>query len=106
MFALDVLKEIDPSFHVRSTKDIVGGIETICSIDQCHDEAIVFIKNKKYYNKLLEQLKGSDYKKDIGIIFQESFFNTINAADKTEFLNQAKFYATIESIEFAFSTLL
>ena len=56
MFALDSFAKIDSSFQVRSAKGRAAHVATLCSLDQFHQDGMIFIKNKKYYERLLDKL--------------------------------------------------
>ena len=111
MITLDRLKEVDPSFRTHSTKEMTGALTTLCSLDRFQERGVIFIKDKKYYQKLLARFTvgGSNggssggALKDIGIIFQASLFKTIAPADRSGLLEQCAFYATVESVDLALS---
>jgi len=103
MILLERLKEADASFCVYSPKGQVKQVTTLCSLDYFNDGGIVFIKNKKYYSKLIEKTKDSGSAGNIGIVFQESFFKTICDNGNKEELNRFLFHATVESVDLAMS---
>lgn len=103
MISFDQIHEADMSFHVHSLKQMNGGVSALCSLDCFQNNGIIFIKNKKYYHSLLDKLKQGRSVENIGVIFQESFIKEINDSDKSKFLNQFRFYATVKSIDLAFS---
>lgn len=103
MILLKELKEVDSSLHIHSKEGHVEGVTTLCSLDRFNEGGIVFIKNKKFYHKLIDQLKDVKLQSSIGVIFKESFFKTDCAADQLEALNRFRFYATVESIDLALS---
>jgi len=103
MVLLEKLKEADASLRVCSTGKNVEQITTLCSLDQLHEGGIVFIKNKQYYDKLIDKLEDGESLSSIGLVFQESFFKTSSAAGSLKKLNQFRFYATVESVDLAMS---
>lgn len=103
MFTLDNLKAADTTLHVHSAKNRGAPITTLCSLNQFHKNGIIFVKNKKYFDKLQEKLKTESSLEDMGIIFQESFFETIHGNGNSEFLKRFNFFATVKSVDLAFS---
>jgi len=103
MLTLNSFKEVNSSFQVQSSKEITAPITTLCSFDHFAENGIIFIKNKKYYHKLTEKLGDGVSTKKIGIVFQSSFFKTINLNAESDFLNQFTFYATVDSVDLALS---
>jgi len=103
MVSLDKFKAVDSSFRVHSSKENDGLVATLCSLDCFHDKGVIFIKNKKYYRRLLEQLERGNIVETIGVIFKSSFLKEINGGDESKILNQFRFYATVESVDLALS---
>ena len=87
------MKAVDGSFHVHSTDEQGIEISTLCSLDQFYEGSIVFISDKKYFNRLLDKLDSIESPGTIGIVFQESFFKII-CQEQLDVLNQFRFYAT------------
>ena len=87
MITLDRLKEVDPSFHVHSTKEMTGALTTLCSLDHFHKGGVIFIKDKKFYQKLLAlSVAGSangDSLKDIGVIFRRQRDTVLNCGESS-----------------------
>ena len=69
MFPLNRFKTLDPSFYVRSSKGNDAQVTTLCSFDQFHPGGMIFIKNKKYYERLLEKLQKGTTLNDVGVVF-------------------------------------
>ncbi|MBI3618361.1 MAG: UDP-3-O-(3-hydroxymyristoyl)glucosamine N-acyltransferase [Candidatus Omnitrophica bacterium] len=105
MFPLNSFEKLDPSFKVRSPKGKGNGapVTTLCSLDQFHQGGMIFIKNKKYYQRLLDKLQTGAALNDVGVVFQDSFFKTIAAEEKSGALERFAFYATVESVDLALS---
>jgi len=103
MVSLNKLKKTEPSFCVHSKKKFDREVATLCSLDHFHEGGIVFVKNRKFYNKLFDKLASTDSLINMGVIFQESFFKTMDAVENCEFLNKFQFYATVESVDLALS---
>lgn len=105
MFTFDELKKVDPSFTVCSTKDKNVKVATLCSLDQFHPRGIIFIKNKKYYKKLVEKIEKGDSVSETGVAFQGSFYKTLDLAAEAKVLKQFLFTATVASVDMALSYL-
>ena len=103
MFPLNRFKTLDPSFYVRSSKGNDAQVTTLCSFDQFHPGGMIFIKNKKYYERLLEKLQKGTTLNDVGVVFQDSFFKTIKTDEESGSLDRFAFYATVESVDLALS---
>ncbi len=103
MFSLNSFEKVDPSFKVRSPKGKDASVATLCSLDQFHQDGMIFIKNKKYYQRLLDKLEKGAALKGIGVVFQDSFFKTLDADEGSGALNRFAFYATVESVDLALS---
>jgi UDP-3-O-[3-hydroxymyristoyl] glucosamine N-acyltransferase len=102
MVTLDDLKVADDSFHIHSKNVKDEEVSTICSLDQFHEGGLVFVSDKKYFNKLLDKLNNSGSPGTIGVVFQESFFKA-SCQDQSAVLNSFRFYATVESVDLALS---
>jgi len=105
MVTLENLKEAEGSFRIRSKQGDVKHVKTLCSFDQIDDGGIVFIKNKKYLDILIEKIASNDPLGKVGAVLQESFFKNENDAGRLEALDQFLFTATVESIDLAISRL-
>lgn len=103
MFPLNRFKEIDPSFQVRSSRGNDAQVTTLCSLDQFHPGGMIFIKNKKYYQRLLDKLREGAAFNDAGVVFQDSFFKTLTTDGASSPLDRFAFYATVESVDLALS---
>lgn len=103
MFPLNRFASLDPSFKVRSSKGNDAPVTTLCSLDQFHQGGMIFIKNKKYYERLLDKLQKGAALNNAGVVFQDSFFKTIKTDEGPGSLGQFAFYATVESIDLALS---
>ena len=103
MILLKELKDVDPSFHIHSKEGYVEEVTTLCSFDRFHEGGIVFVKDKKYYRKLIDKLENARFLCKIGVVFQEAFFKANCADGQLEILKQFRFYATVESIDMALS---
>ena len=107
MFPLNSFEKLDPSFKVRSPKGKGNGaqVATLCSLDQFHQNGMIFIKNKKYYERLLDKLRKGAALNGVGVVFQDSFFKTIRTDEGSSSLplGQFAFYATVESVDLALS---
>ena len=103
MLTLEDFKNTDPSFQVQASRKRIDSIATLCSLDHFHEDGVVFIKNEKFYKKLLEKVINGASIKSTGIIFQNSFFKKMNAAQEAQLLNQFTFYATVDSVDLALS---
>lgn len=82
---------------------MTGDIATLSSLDWLHKNCVIFIKNKKFYQKLQEISAGSVFIKDTGIIFPEEFFKNTGMAGETLLLGKFRFYATVRSVDLAIS---
>lgn len=105
MFPLNSFEKLDPSFNVRSPKGKGNGaqVATLCSLDQFHQDGMIFIKNKKYYERLLDKLNKGAALNNIGVVFQDSFFKTTKVEEDSGALERFAFYATVESVDLALS---
>src|SRR3989338_4817750 len=103
MFPLNRFVSLDSSFQVRSSKGKDAQIATLCSLDQFHQDSMIFIKNKKYYERLLDKLENGMALNNVGVVFQDSFFKSIKADEESGALNRFAFYATVESVGLALS---
>ncbi|OGX24164.1 MAG: hypothetical protein A2787_06395 [Omnitrophica WOR_2 bacterium RIFCSPHIGHO2_01_FULL_48_9] len=103
MFALDSFAKIDSSFQVRSAKGRAAHVATLCSLDQFHQDGMIFIKNKKYYERLLDKLNKGTPLNNIGVVFQDAFFKTIQTEKESGALDRFAFYAIVESVDLALS---
>ncbi len=103
MFSLNRFKEIDSSFQTRSSKGKDAKVTTLCSLDEFHRGGMFFIKNKKYYERMLDKLEKGMALDNVGVVFQDSFFKTIETDEKSGSLNKFSFYATVESVDLALS---
>jgi UDP-3-O-[3-hydroxymyristoyl] glucosamine N-acyltransferase len=103
MFPLNRFETLDSSFQVRSSKGNDTLVTTLCSLDQFHQGGMIFIKNKKYYQRLLDKLHQGAALNDIGVVFQNTFLKTIAADEKSGALDRFAFYATVESVDLALS---
>ena len=103
MFPLNRFGKLDSSFQIRSSKGKDAQVTTLCSLDQFHQDSMIFIKNKKYYERLLDKLQKGMALNNIGVVFQDSFFKTIKADEESGSLNRFAFYATVESVDLALS---
>ncbi|MGE0269448.1 MAG: UDP-3-O-(3-hydroxymyristoyl)glucosamine N-acyltransferase [Candidatus Omnitrophota bacterium] len=103
MVTLNQFKATDPSFQIRSSGDITGDISTLCSLDCLMENGVVFIKNKKYYQKLQDIHTDADVIKNIGIIFPEEFLKGLNTSEVSAHLKKFRFYATVRSVDLAIS---
>jgi len=103
MFTLNIFKKFDSSFLIISSKENISEITTLCSLDCLYENGIIFIKNNKYYQKLRGLFKNGVSIKNIGVIFQQSFFKSLNVDDESVLFDQFNFYATVESIDLAIS---
>ncbi len=103
MFPLNRFGTLDPSFQVRSHQGDGAQVTALCSLDQIHQGGMVFIKNKKYYQRLLEGLDKAAAFNHVGVVFQDAFFKTITADADSGALNSLAFYATVESVDLAMS---
>ena len=103
MFSLNNFEKFDPSFQVRSSKGNDAQVATLCSLDQFHQGGMIFIKNKKYYQRLLDKLHKGAALNNVGVVFQDSFFKTIKTDEGSGSLNRFAFYATVESVDLALS---
>ncbi|MBI5149767.1 MAG: UDP-3-O-(3-hydroxymyristoyl)glucosamine N-acyltransferase [Candidatus Omnitrophica bacterium] len=103
MFPLNSFEKLDPSFKVRSPKGKDAQVATLCSLDQFHPDGMIFIKNKKYYERLLDKLNKGAALNGIGVVFQDSFFKTLKADEDSGALERFAFYATVESVDLALS---
>ncbi len=103
MFSLDRFTQIDSSFQVRSSQGGTAQVATLCSLDQFHENGMILIKNKKYYDQLLDKLQKGAVVKSMGVVFQDAFFKTIDPADISGVLDQFAFYATVESVDLGLS---
>ena len=73
MFPLNRFRSLDPSFQVRSSKGNDAPVTTLCSLDQFHQGGMIFIKNKKYYERLMDKLQKGAAPNGVGVVFQDSF---------------------------------
>ncbi len=105
MISIEKLKEAESSFHICLKQGDVKHVKTLCSYDQIDDGGIVFIKNKKYLDILIEKIASSDSMGKVGVVFQESFFKKENDAGHLDALDQFLFTATVESVDLAMSRL-
>ncbi len=103
MFSLNSFEELDPSFKVRSSKGRDAKVTTLCSLDEFHQGGMIFIKNKKYYERLLDKLDKGAALNNIGVVFQDSFLKTLQAEEDPGALEHFAFYATVESVDLALS---
>ncbi len=103
MFPLNRFVKHDASFQIRSSKGKDAEVTTLCSLDQFHPGGMIFIKNKKYYQRLLDKLQKGAALNGIGVVFQDSFFKTLKTDEEAGSLNQFAFYATVESVDLALS---
>lgn len=103
MFSLNNFEKLDPSFKVRSSKGSDARVTTLCSLDQFHQGGMIFIKNKKYYERLLDKLNKGAALNNIGVVFQDSFFKTLTTDGAPSALGRFAFYATVESVDLALS---
>ncbi len=103
MFTFDDLKKVDPSFTVCAAKDRSVKVATMCSLDQFHKNGIIFIKNKKYYRKLIEKMEKGASVSEIGVVFQDSFFKALDTAAEAKVLEQFLFTAAVGSVDLALS---
>ncbi len=103
MFPLNRFENLDPSFKVRSSKGSGAQVTTLCSLDQLHPGGMVFIKNKKYYERLPDKLNKGAALNNIGVVFQDSFLKTIKADEESGALERFTFYATVGSVDLALS---
>jgi UDP-3-O-[3-hydroxymyristoyl] glucosamine N-acyltransferase len=103
MIALNAFAEVDSSFRLISPEKISHTISTMCSLDHFERDGIIFIKNKKYYNRLKDKLKTEGDARNIGIIFQNTFLAELAINDEKAFLNQFAFYAVVDSVDLALS---
>ncbi len=81
----------------------MGPVATLCSLDHFHPNGAIFIKNEKFYKKLLEKAPQSIDLKDLGVIFQKSFFEKMDAKREEVFLSRFMFYAAVDSVDLALS---
>ncbi|OGX09703.1 MAG: hypothetical protein A2Y05_04050 [Omnitrophica WOR_2 bacterium GWA2_53_43] len=103
MVTLDNFKEVDPSFFVITSPEDTPAVKTLCTLDCLQDHGVIFIKNKKYYRKLLELFKNKAPSPRIGVVFQKSFFSEINIREEADLFQQVSFYATVASVDLAMS---
>ncbi len=103
MVSLEQLKEVDASLCIHSKEERIEHITTLCALDHFHEGGIVFVKDKKYYHKLIDQLETVETLSSIGVVFQESFFKANCAAGQSETLHRFRFHATVESVDLALS---
>ncbi len=103
MFPLNRFRELDPGFRVCSPKGSDARVTTLCSLDQSHPGGMIFIKNKKYYQRLLDKLQNGAAFNDVGVVFQDSFFKTIKTDEESGALERFAFYATVGSVDLALS---
>ena len=103
MFPLNRFGTLDSSFQVRSSKGTDAQVTTLCSLDQFHQGGMIFIKNKKYYQQLLDKLQKGAALNGVGVVFQDSFFKTIKTDEESGSLGRFAFYATVESVDLALS---
>lgn len=101
MFTLDRFVEIDPSFRLCSSKGKDAKVTTLCSLDLFHQDGMIFIKNKKYYGRLMDKIARGEPLNNVGVVFQESFLKTVQ--DDAQILGKFAFYATVESVDLALS---
>lgn len=103
MIALKSFKEADPSFTLHSPNSELNTVSTLCSLDCFHEKGAIFIKNKKFYNRLREKLDAGQTPNSIGIVFQKAFFDESGLMREEGFLKQFLFFATVDSVDLALS---
>ena len=103
MISLKELKDIDASFRIHSKEGHVEEVTALCSLDHFHEGGVVFVKDKKYYHKLIDKLENAGSLSKIGVVFQEAFYKANCTAGQSETLKQFRFYATVKSIDLALS---
>ena len=74
MVPLNSFKKLDPSFLVIASKQDTPIVKTLCTLECLQDHGVIFIKNKKYYRRLLGLFKNKVPSHQIGVVFQKSFY--------------------------------
>lgn len=104
MVLLENLIMADASFRICSSRAQTGEITALCSIDHPLDGGIVFIKSRKYFNRLLGRLgQGAPLTEKIGVIFQEAFLKRDGIAGQVGLFDRFRFYGTVKSVDLALS---
>ncbi len=103
MISLEQLQEADASFQLHSSRQSFDGVKRMCSLKDFHPDGMMCIKNKKFLLLLLDKLKKEQSTDTLGVVFQESLLNEVREKEHSEFLHQFKFYASVKSVDLAFS---
>lgn len=103
MITIEKLKTVDSSFAVCSRAANGTHVTTLCSIEESRDGGLIFIKDRKYYNRMLKHFANGGIPDHIGVVLQESFYKKNNSADQLTSLSRFRFFATVDSVDFAMS---
>lgn len=103
MITIENLKKVDSSFAVCSQKEDDAHVTTLCSIENSRDGGLIFIKDRKYYNRMITHFANGSLPDNIGVILQESFYKLNDSADQLTSLNRFRFFGTVDSVDFAMS---
>lgn len=103
MVLLTKLENTDSSFQINSMIGMVEQITALCSLDNIREGGVIFIKDKKYYDKLIDKLKNDKTLCRIGVIFQKLFFETLSTSEELNRLSQFRFHATVDNVDLALS---
>ncbi|MBZ0167423.1 MAG: hypothetical protein K8I00_11510, partial [Candidatus Omnitrophica bacterium] len=103
MITIEKLKTADSSFAVWSQEDDGAPVTTLCSIENSRDGGLIFIKDRKYYNRMITHFANGGLPDNVGVVLQESFYKQNNSADQLTSLNRFRFFATVDSVDYAMS---
>lgn len=103
MISLQQLKNADDSFQPASSVDMKEQVAALCSFENFCENGIIFIKNRKFYRKLLHKLEEGKSVHHLGAVFQESFLKEDESAVRSDVINQFRFCATVVSVDLALS---
>lgn len=101
MVKLEILKNLDPSFTLEWKTSELEGLVGISQIDQVEDKHLVFVKNKKFLQKLILQIKN---KHEALIIIEKKFYDELlQSADLKKLKDTFIWGGTVVDVNLAIS---
>ncbi|OFZ46516.1 MAG: hypothetical protein A2381_02300 [Bdellovibrionales bacterium RIFOXYB1_FULL_37_110] len=98
------LKSCDPSIKIFKENSFNGLVEGITTIEQLKSHHLIFVKDKKYYSKLLDHLKINPADQLVLFIGQ-SMVEQINQSEFENYLNRFSLIVTVADLSLSICLL-